>query len=117
MAYFNRTFDYLGVATFVTLSAAECPNSPPSPGSAAHLLGEHLSNKPIHLVESVRFYFGVFMMSKVPLYRKLSFRKDFFLSDSCFATAFFKVLLVKQISKVEHNENVEVFKNTLQMFC
>jgi len=32
MAYFNRTFDYLGVATFVTLSAAECPNSPPSPG-------------------------------------------------------------------------------------
>lgn len=73
MAYFNRTFDYLGVATFVTLSAAECPNSPPSPGSAAHLLGEHLSIKRIHLVESVRLHFWVFMMSQVPLYRKLSY--------------------------------------------
>ena len=76
---------------------------------AAHLLGGHLSNKPIHLVESVRFHFWVFMMS--------SFRKDFFLSDSCLTIAFFEVLLIKQISKVEHNENLEVFKNTLQMFC
>lgn len=53
---------------------------------------------------------GIYDVTSTTLQETELFGKDFFLSDSCFTLAFFEVLLVKQISKVEHNENFEVFK-------